>query len=44
MRERIKKLKEKRKMRKVMNQAAPYLGYKTWSDSLERDIFRNLRF
>ena len=44
MRQRIKKLREKRKMRKVMNQAAPYLGYKTWSDSLERDIFRNLRF
>ena len=44
MRDKIKKIQEKRRMKKVRRQAEPYLGYKTWSDSLERDIFRNLRF
>jgi hypothetical protein len=44
MRDKIKKIQEKRRMRKVRRQAEPYLGYTTWSDSLERDIFRNLRF
>ena len=44
MREKIKKLREKRKLRRASQQASAYFGYKTWSDSLERDIFRNLRF
>ena len=44
MREKLRKLQEKRRLRKVRQQAAPYLGYTVWSDALERDIFRNMRF
>lgn len=40
MRNILKKLQENRRIRKVRKQAAPYLGHRTFSDSLEREFIR----
>ena len=40
MRNKLKNRQEKRRMRKVRRQAEPYIGYKTFSDSLEREFIR----